>query len=376
MLKSILIFSIFYFITLPIFAATDFQPTKAQLRQLEQRIQTLQTEMYNTQTEYGQLQQQLQGSEENIGMVAQRLEVLHSALTDKKNALTDLQLQQKDKQKQLITQRDILSKQIRTAYTIGRQDYLKLWLNQEEPMMVGRMLTYYDYLNQARSQQIEHIKRTLQQVGQLEKDIQLSTTELNTLITQQTEKKQQLELSYGERQAILAQLKKTLSSQSKELKQLREDKKRLQKLLGYLDDALKDIPRPPTQPFMQLKGILPYPIDGKVVKRFGQRRIGSLKWQGLLISAATGQKVSAIAAGRIAFAQWFRNLGLLIIIDHGHGYMSLYGHNRNLQVKTGDWVEANQHIATVGESGGQGQIALYFEIRQQGKPVNPTKWLR
>ncbi|MEK8015381.1 MAG: peptidoglycan DD-metalloendopeptidase family protein [Candidatus Parabeggiatoa sp.] len=351
--------------------------TQEQLHQLTLRIQQLQTQMHNTRTQYGRLQRQLQNSEEDIGEIARRLETLHSARIDKENTLADLENQQITLQTQLKTQRQVLAQQVRAAYIMGQQDYLKLWLNQEYPVTIGRVLTYYDYFNRARSRQISSIKTILQRLNQLHDTIELETTDLNQLVKNHTHKKAELEINYQERHKILGELAKTLESQSKQLKRLQEDKRHLETLLGTLGEAIKNIPQSPKpMPFAKLKGQLAMPVKGRVLKQFGEQLVSHLKWQGMLIAAKKGEKVQVVASGRVVFAQWFRNLGLLVIVDHAKGYMSLYAHNQSLYTKTGDWVKAHDIIASVGNSGGRKISALYFEIRHQGEPQAPRKWLR
>ncbi len=361
-----------------VLAANSLIATEEQLRQLKLRIQELQAQMLDTRTQYGRLQRQLQHYEEDIGFRAQHLETLHSALTNRQKALADLKQQKIVLQTQLNAQRQVLAQQIRAAYIMGRQDYLKLWLNQEDPLTLGRVLTYYDYFNRARSRQIAVIKKTLQRLYKLKQNIELETTNLYQLVTNHTLKKKELLSNYKDRQKILAQLADTLENQNQELKRLQEDKRQLETLLGTLGEAFKNIPIPKKmhKAFAKLKGQLSYPVQGKVVSRFGDRLVGHLTWQGMLIAAARGEKVRVVAAGRVAFAQWFRPSGLLVIVDHGEGYMSLYGHNQSLYTETGDWVKANDIIATVGSSGGRKRSALYFEIRHQGEPKPPRKWLR
>ncbi len=364
----------FFLLALISTSVADSSTTSEQLRQLELRIRQLQTQMHNTRTQYGRLQRQLQHSEEDIGKVTQRLEMLHGVFTDKQHTLATLKNQQVALRKQLNTQRIVLARQIRTAYITGRQNYLKLWLNQEDPFTIGRMLTYHKYFNNARMNQIVNIKDTLDNLTDLKQAIELEKTDLNQLVKNQNQKKKELELNYKERQKILAQLASTLETQAKKLKRLQENKSKLETLLGRLEGTIKNIPQ--EQNFAQLKGQLPFPVQGKVIKRFGQQLVSHLKWQGLLIAAPEGKKITTIAAGRVVFAQWFRNLGLLIIIDHGDGYMSLYAHNQSLYVKTGDWLKTNDLIAAVGYSGGRKISALYFEIRHQGVPQPPKEWLR
>ncbi|MCK5877078.1 MAG: peptidoglycan DD-metalloendopeptidase family protein [Candidatus Marithrix sp.] len=371
------ILCLFLGITTIVLAAPTATPKK-QLEQLELQIQKLQYQMHNTRTKYGRLRQQLQDNEEDIGKVARRLEILHGALTDKQHTLTNLQNQQTTLQAKLVTQRSQLAQQIRSSYIIGHQNYLKLWLNQESPFTIGRLLTYSNYFNQARIDQIKEINSTLQSLTNIHQTINSETGDLNSLVNNQHSKKTELEVNHRERRKILVKLAKTLSSQDQELTHLKDDKYQLQSLLGTLEEGFKNIPQPVGwyNSFAKLKGRLPYPIKGKIIKNFGQPLIGYLKWQGLLIKAVKGSKIRAIAWGRVIFAQWFRNLGLLVILDHGNGYMSLYAHNQSLYIKLGDWVKNGDVIATIGDSGGRKTPALYFEIRHQGIPQSPKKWLR
>ncbi|WP_232281972.1 murein hydrolase activator EnvC family protein [Beggiatoa alba] len=362
-------------ILLPILGFSE--STADQLQQLTARIQALQDKMQDTRTEYGRLQRQLQQREEDIGETAERLDGLSEELTDKRNTLIDLEQQKQQQTQKLTEQRQALAKQIRAAYITGRQDYLKLWLNQQDPFAIGRVLTYYDYINRARIQEIDAIQTTLKHIQTLSQQIVQETSTVNTLIGEQSTKKNQLETSYQDRQGILEELARTIESTDKEIKRLQDDKKQLEQLLGIVDKTFETLP-PPVESntiFATLKGNLPRPVAGDITKKFGDELIGSLKYQGLLINAPLGDKITSIASGRIAFADWFRNMGQLIIIDHGKGYMSLYGHNQSLYVKTGDWVEAGTPIASVGNSGGRNITGLYFELRYQGVPVDPLTWI-
>lgn len=350
--------------------------SREQLQALEARIREVQTQILNTRTEYGRLQRQLQDREENIGKVAERLEQLHSELGDKKNTLTDLEKQEKQQSALLSKQRQVLAQQIRAAYIMEQQNYFKLLLNQENPVVVGRVLIYYDYFNRARLQQVSAIKTTVSHLQTLKQRMQQETETLNRLVTQQTDRETQISLSRQERQTILDQLALSLESQDKELKRLQEDKRQLQALLGTLESTLKEVPQEAQITFSELKGHLSYPLQGKIFKRFGEQLVSGLQWQGLLIEAPLGAKVQTIASGRVAFAEWFPNLGLLVIVDHGKGFMSLYAHNQSVYIEAGDWVTAGEVIASVGNSGGRHVPALYFEIRQQGIPIDPLKWLK
>jgi len=232
----------------------------------------VQAEILNTRTEYGRLQRQLQDREENIGKVAESLEQLHSELDDKKNTLADLEKQEKYQAGLLNKQRQILTQQIRAAYMMEQQNYFKLLLNQENP----GMLIYYDYFNRASMQQVKAIKTTVTQLEALRQRVQQESDTLNHLVSQQSDKTTQFTLSRTERQHILDQLALSLESQDKELKRLQEDKRQLQALLGALGSTLEDVPQEAQITFAELKGHLPYPLPGKILKQFGEQLISGL----------------------------------------------------------------------------------------------------
>lgn len=372
MQQMLLLWLIFLGLSVNLAFAVESAPP---LEQIDRKISELQTQIRTNRTESDRLQNSLEVNEESIGKLSERLEILNEALTDKQQTLTDLQQKRQQQYTQLASQRQILAQQIRSAYVIGRQDYLKLWLNQENPASVGRALMYYEYINKARIRQIQQISEILQNIQNLEHDINRENKELNQIVANQMQEKHHLELSRGERQSILEELSKTLESQRKQLTQLQEDKQHLQNLLGNLGETTKTMPKIKGKPFSLLRGELQPPVRATITRQFGDERVGHLRWQGILFDASAGQKIQVVAAGRVAFAQWFRNLGLLVIVDHGEGYMSLYAHNQSLYVKIGDWVEAGTTIASVGNSGGQKDAGLYFEIRYQGNPINPLKWI-
>ena len=180
-----------------------------------------------------------------------------------------------------------------------------------------------------------------------------------------------------QKQLALDDIRRDIDSEGKQLSQLRKDERALKRILKSLTDLLSDIPGSLTnvKSFGQLKGQLPWPSGGKLTTRFGTARGDSGKrWSGVIIGTQRGDDVRAIARGRVAFSDWLRGYGLLLILDHGDGYMSLYGHNESVYRDTGEWVESGQVIASVGDSGGQHHTGLYFEIRRDGKPINPVKW--
>lgn len=294
-------------------------------------------------------------------------------------ALADLQQDKRRKEASLAQQREALAEHLRASYALGKQGPLKLLLNQTEPAAAGRSLKYYDYFYRARTEQIDGINRTLLAVARLEQDIQTRQHTLDELYAQQQAQRAELETKRSARRAVLAQLQGEISSSQQRLTRLKEDEQALAELLRRLRRALRELPPPDIagKEFAQLKGRLQLPADGKITARFGSaRQLGRLKWQGIVIETADGADVRAVAPGRVVFADWMRGFGLLLIVDHGGGYMSLYGYNQALSKNVGDTVKARETIAAAGASGGNERPGLYFEIRQQGTPVNPLLWCK
>jgi murein hydrolase activator len=348
----------------------------AELEKLRQQIQTLTTQRNKVRNRYDEIQKELRLTEQAISESVKDLRSLSQKLTRQKQELNHLQKQQQKLHNQLATQRDLLGRQVRAAFMIGRQEYLKLLLNQQDPATLGRAMTYYRYFNAARLERIEEVNVTLQELARVTRNIEVKTRALNTLRDERLASKAELEKTYHKRQSVMTRLAREVRSKEQKLKQLQEDEKQLQALLQTIEETMPDILNAPTsKSFASLRGRLVWPVQGKVRNYYGRSRYqGRLKWNGVMISARAGNTVHAVARGRVAYADWLRGYGLLIIIDHGDGYMSLYGHNQSLFKEVGDWVEADEAIAGVGDSGGQSDIGLYFEIRHNGKPSNPAKW--
>ena len=361
------------FLGFNIAVANDNQREKKQLKKVERLIEKLQANRQNTRSQQGALQHQLENSEERINQLAHQLEKFADKLDHKQQSIAEFQQQRQIQTQKLNNQRAILAQQIRSSYVIGRRDYLKILLNQEDPSVVGRMLQYYDYFNQAHSVRITRITDTVKHIKILETEIQQQSQQIQTLLIEQTDKKQKLEQQNQKRQTIIAQLGDSLKKQDSKLQQLAQSKRHLQHLIGIIvtdsPDSEKFIA------FKPLKGKLPWAVKGKLLHRFGAKKhLGNLKWQGVFVKAPKGTKVMAVANGRVEFSGWLRQLGHLLIIKHDKNYLSLYAHNRSLYKKQGDWVKTGDVVASVGNSGGQQQHGLYFELRHYGKAINPIPW--
>lgn len=352
---------------------------KQELEILRQRMGELRQKLEQKQQEKDSAAKFLKDIEVRIGERAYVLNKINRHLRKQKRELKKLKKQQQKTRNKLASQRNILSEQIRSAYMIGQQEYLKLLLNQENPAAIGRTLTYYDYFHKARSHHIDEAVITIEKLDRLTAQVKIKTKELRESRKQQRVEKQKLEDDFIDRSIIVKAMEKDIANQGNRLKKLAADEKVLQQLLkeirNIMPSMLTEIDKRET--FAKRRGRLKWPVRGKVKRLFGKsRQAANLKWNGVVIPSREGKDVKAISHGRVAYADWLRGYGMLVIIDHGDGYMTLYGYNQALYKETGDWVEEGEVIATVGRSGGQKKSGLYFEVRVKGRPSNPTKWCR
>lgn len=360
-------------------SADEVGHKEAELEKLRARIEQVRKELEAAEGRKGGLVTQLRDIERKIGEVDRAQRRTQASLEQTRDRLGSLERKRSDQERELAAQRKALAQQIRASYVMGRQEQVKLLLNQDDPARIHRTFVYYDYLHRARTKVIESAIAKLEQLQATEAQIRDEKRELDALLARRQRERMALEASRSEREGILAGLTHQITSQGRELEELQASAQRLQHLLDSLQNALADIPEDAeaTRSFQATRGEHPWPVQGRVRRLYGTALPGSdLRWTGVLIEAPAGREVRAVAAGRVAFADWLRGMGLLIIIDHGDGYLSLYGHNQALYRETGEWVGRGDVIGSVGDSGGQTRPALYFEIRRNGKPQNPSVWCR
>lgn len=374
---------LFILMTTMNFSSADFdddtEQQEQELQQLKIKIKHIRNELDEVRSLHDKVRLELRATEINISKRVNNLYQLKRKLRSQNKRLRKLQAQRKELKKDLILQQDLLGQQVRTSYTIGKQEYVKLLLNQENPTAIGRVLTYYEYFNQARSERIDTSKKTLISLEQIKKRIKKETKTLQKLKNQQVQEKQQLEVNYKERAIVIAKLSSDIKNKDTALRQLLENEQQLKRVLNVITDSMPEITGEAGKriAFGKLKGKLYWPVLGTVNPLFGKsRKLAKVKWNGVMIKAKQGNNVRAISHGRVAYADWLRGYGLLIIIDHGDGYMSLYGHNESIKKETGDWVAPGEIIGSVGDTGGQSRAGLYFEIRHNGTPTNPKIWCR
>lgn len=355
----------------------DAGAARAELKQTEAEIKRLKRMLDGLRQEMSGLERELRDSESEIGRLRREAGDIEREIREGEARLASLQQQVAALQNALEAQQDQIARQVRSAYMAGRQDYLKMLLNQDDPSRMARMMRYYSDFNQARVEEINQYKLTIEQIRQASEQIAEQQGVLQRDREALAQRRSALEAEREKRSSVLASLRERSGEQQQEVRRREAERAELAALIKKLDEAITSIPTPAgSLPFARARGKLPLPVSGPIRARFGSQR-GSdarLKWDGLLIGANEGARVHAVHGGRVVFADWLRGSGLLLILDHGDGYLSLYGHNQSLLREVGSWVQPGEAIATVGNSGGLGEPALYFSIRHRGQPLDPAVW--
>lgn len=352
--------------------------TESQLRSIKSQIERVTREVTAEQLERDRLTRELRSAEEAVSKARQGLEEVQKERAQGAAQRTVLIHQKQGREGSLDQDRAVLARQLRAAYVAGEESPLKLLLNQKDPALAGRLFIDYSYFGQARAVEIQRVEGEVHVLDQVASDLAAQDRKLAGLEQQQKTEVASLDEARARRSQVLASLTLESRSREKQLDRLRSQQAGLEKLLHELREAAVRFPAVDGHDaFAQLRGKLSWPVHGaEVLARFGQTRAGGLKWDGLLLGTALGEPVRAVYTGRVIFADWLPGLGLLTIIDHGDGYMSLYGHNQQLYKGVGEQVNAGDEIATTGDSGGSNRPELYFEIRKGGKPVDPRPWFR
>ncbi|WP_421274246.1 murein hydrolase activator EnvC [Aeromonas veronii] len=409
-----------------------------QLGTMQSQIKEQQKTIKLSKQELAKLNTQLKADEQAISAAAAKLNQTRQQLKQNQQKLATLQKDKLALEVQAKHQKQLLAKQAESAFQAGNHDYLKLLLNQQDPAKLSRSLDYYDYLNKARIEAIDALRVTRDKLAKNQQATKETETRLQTLLAEQQEHHQTLLASQQSRAKVRNQLQqsvqddeqkltklvkaeKALKARLEELRRKREEQERReraererlaklkaeqerqrklaeqrraeqQRLAAQQNKTVK--PAEPVEEMSSTKpergsgigtagyysglktnGSLRWPVQGPILIAYGSPRTAQLKWKGTLIGASEGTQVKAVAPGQVVYADWLDGFGMLLVIDHGKGYMSLYGHNQSLLRQVGQNVEQGEPVALVGDSGGQDRPGLYFEIRYQGEAINPTKWL-
>ncbi len=355
----------------------DSAQAKAKLSVVRARIADLANRLGDELKKRDALRARLREAELLIAAKRQRLDTLRAAEAAAERRRSELRMEQGRGQNALQAARTALTEQVRAAYMIGRQEELKLLLNQSNPASLGRTLAYYGYFARERSDKIDTIQSQMMRLQQLVAQIDQQSAQLKTLENDASREMAGLEHARADRAAALAALTKQVASGNQELANLKREEQAVESLVADLARVMQDFPVDATQSFDRMRGRLPWPVQGRVTAHYQEQHANSapgMRWNGEMIEAARGAKVRAPYFGRVVYADWLQGLGLLLIIGHSGGYMTLYGHAEVLYKSVGDWVAPGDAIAALSDSGAAPQ--LYFEIREGRKTVDPRVWLR
>jgi murein hydrolase activator len=355
---------------------SDAKKAESELQSVKSEIERITKEVSGEQVERDRLTKELRSAELSVGKARETLESVRHERAERASRRAALASEKRDAQASIAKGRVALAGQLRAAYLIGQEEPLKLLLNQKDPARAGRMFVYYSYFGRARAQEIHSIEDNVARLEQLDTDLAAEDTKLAELEKQHRAQLTEVEQARAHRTVVLANLEQESHTRAQNLEKLRSQQAGLEKLLRELREAMEKYPVQGNDAFAHLRGKLGWPVTGHVVARFGETRAGGVKWDGVLVATERGAPVRAVYQGRIIYADWLPGLGLLTIVDHGDGYMSLYGHNERLYKAVGERVAAGDAIASAGDSGGSSRPELYFEIRKGGKPVDPRPWFK
>lgn len=372
-----------------LYSVTCSAGQQEELENLRSRIAEMQREMNKTSESQSEATDALRESEQAISNINRKLIGLTAKLRSADRKLGKLQSQQQELSSTMAGQHALLGKLLNQQYLGGKQEYLKLLLNNQDPNRIARDLQYYHYIALNRSRWLAGLRADYAVLNTVGMTARAQRTELAELRAEQAAQKESLGKQQRARHSMLLKISRQLHQQRREISRLQRDENRLAQLVEKISEmlaqpetisAFREDRLPDTRldgtPFDKLKGKLSLPVKGAITNRFGTRRPdSSVLWKGLFVRTSNGQPVKSIAAGQVVFADWLRGFGNLLIVDHGKGYMSLYGNNESLHKQVGDILRSGDTIAIVGNSGGNEISGLYFELRHKSKPLDPLKWL-
>lgn len=365
---------------------------KDQLRELRERIEAVQKRLSESEESRAEAADALKTSERAISETNRKLYHLSGQRRSANSSLSRLQAQAGEVEEDIAQEQRTLSRLLYRQYLSGQSDAIKLVLNREDPNEIARQLHYLGYISRVRAELLVSLRENQSRLDRLTGETRRKSTELRALQNEESLQKQRLVQEQSERQRVYAEVSSEIQKSRQQLSTLKKDEERLASLIERLarEAAAREKKKPGKRlsnkalpgadsgsgDFRQLKGRMRLPVIGELTNRFGgQRQDSGLSWKGLFIAAKSGREVKAIAGGKIVYADWLRGFGNLLILDHGDGYMSLYGNNESLLKQAGEQARAGDTIASVGTSGGNPESGLYFELRYQGKPFDPLPWV-
>jgi septal ring factor EnvC (AmiA/AmiB activator) len=357
-------------------SSKEARKTESELKALKAEIARVASQVKSDQAAKDRLARELRAAEMSVSDVRRSLESLRDERAENAKKRAALAEDKSKREDDLARERDTLAGQLRAAYLIGSDEPLKLLLNQRDPARAGRMFAYYSYFGRARAEQIDRINANIAEIAQLDGKIAAADERLASLEESRKSQLGKLDAARSKRGLVLASLTAESREREQSLTRMKQEQGALEKLLRELKRATQNFPQDNGTAFGRLRGKLAWPVGGRVVARFGETRAAGVKWDGVVVATERGSPVRAVYEGRVVYADWLPGLGLLTIVDHGDGYLSLYGHNDRLYKSAGDRVSSGEQIGAAGDSGGRSRPELYFEIRKAGKPVDPRPWFK
>ena len=376
--KVTLLLTAMFALASPVLAQVSADEAQQELLQIQSELKERQSNLAKSQASAQEIEAVLRQSELEIGKVAGALNATQQSLSKNRQEQRQLTTRQSELEAAIGQQQGQLSNQLRSAFMAGHYDYAKMLFFQDDARNFERVLTYYQYMNKARQQSIETFRDSVNELETVKVSLEQARSALDALLSEQTQQQQELKARQSDRQLTLNALNKKIRSEAAKVESLQASEQALKRAL---EAALLAAERAAQQEnivlngLAKLKGKLDKPASGRVMRLFGKRRQGQVRWKGVVIEGNEGSAISAVSSGRVLYADWLKGFGLVTIIDHGAGYMSVYGHSQALLKKVGDTVVSGETIALVGQSGGQSYPNLYFEIRHKGKALNPSAWL-
>jgi len=357
--------------------ASEQSQTQAQLRSLKERIEKVSRDVSRDAVERDRLARNLRSAELAVAATRSDLESLQAQEQAHGEQRATLGAERARISASLAAERESLGAQLRLAYRIGPHEPLQLLLNQRDPAAAQRLYAWYGYFGRARAVQIAGIQQQMQRIDTLDAALAAEARSLAQLHSDRAQRLTQLEAGRAQRASALDNLQAEARSRAASLARLRAQQASLERLLRELARAAPSRPRADdNSEFGRLRGRLDWPVAGRIVANYGDTRASGVDWDGVVVATEHAAPVRAVAAGRVIYADWLPGLGLLTIVDHGGGYLSLYGYNDQLRKSVGEAVSAGDVIAAAGDTGGRPEPQLYLEIRRAGKPIDPQPWFR
>jgi septal ring factor EnvC (AmiA/AmiB activator) len=365
---------------------------KDKLKDIRDRIEALKKQLTESESSKAETADALKDSERAISETSRKLYQISGQRRETKTALSRLQERTRVVEDNIADEQTTISRLLYQQYVGGQSDAIKLVLNGKDPNEIARQLHYLSYVSRARAELLASLRENLASLEKLTGESRRKSSVLQALQNEEMLQMRRLEKEKAERQQVYVKVSDEIDKSRRQLSTLKRDEERLSQLVERLarEAARKGNKKPGKRitnrslpnadtgagPFRQLKGRLRLPVIGELMNRYGGLRQDSgLSWKGLFISAKPGREVKAVAGGRVVYADWLRGFGNLLILDHGDGYMSLYGNNESLLKQVGDETRGGDTIAATGNSGGNPESGLYFELRFQGKPFDPIPWV-